>query len=119
LNEAMQKFPDDPQVAFEAALRKEVPPEDKRHWLDILKKSAPDNPLADYLSALEYFNSGQTDQAVQELIAASGKTKFTDYFLDRMQANEEAFRAAGYSEVETRVGNAMTESGPDHPISRL
>jgi RNA polymerase sigma factor (sigma-70 family) len=113
LDEAMQRFPDDPQVAFEAVVRKGMSPEDKRHWLDILKKSAPDNPLANYLSAREYFNSGQTDQAVQELIAASGKTRFTDYFLDRLQANEEAFRAAGYSEFETRVGGAVTESGPD------
>ena len=107
LDEAMQRFPDNPQVAFEAALRKDASPEEKRRWLDALKKSAPDNPVANYLSALAYFNSSQADLAVQELIAASGKSRFNDYFLDRLQGNEEAYRSAGYSEIETRVGAAM------------
>lgn len=107
LEEAMQKFPDDPQVAFEAVLRKGASPEEKHRWIDALKKSDPDNPLGNYLSALEHFNSGQTDHAVEELVAASGKSRFDDYFLRSLQANEEAYRAAGYSEVETRVGAAM------------
>ena len=42
LAEAMRNFPDDPQVAFEAALRKDVSPDEQRKWLDVLKKSDPD-----------------------------------------------------------------------------
>jgi RNA polymerase sigma factor (sigma-70 family) len=34
LEEAMQKYPDEPQVAFEAAFKKDGTPEDRRHWLD-------------------------------------------------------------------------------------
>ena len=103
LEEAMQKFPDDPQVCFEAAFRKDASPADRRQWLDAFKSSAPDNPLANYLSAADYFKSGQTDQAVKDLIAASGKSQFQDYSLDRIQDDEEAFRAAGYPVAQAKM----------------
>ena len=38
-------------------------------WLDAFKQSAPDNALANYLWAHNYYKAGQTDQAVQELVA--------------------------------------------------
>src|SRR6185312_680225 len=84
LAEAMRNFPNDPQVAFEAAARTNATPEDRRQWLDSLKKSDPDNALANYLSALDYFKIGQTDQAVKEFMAASGK-QFEDYTSQRYQ----------------------------------
>jgi tetratricopeptide (TPR) repeat protein len=101
LEEAMQKFPNDPQVDFEAACRN-LSPEEHRRWLDAFKRSAPENALANYFSALDYFKSGQTDQAVQEFMAASGKP-FQDYRLDRLQADEEAYREAGYSVAEAKA----------------
>jgi RNA polymerase sigma factor (sigma-70 family) len=103
LQEAMQKFPGDPQVAFEAAFKKDVSPDDRRQWLDALKLSAPQNALADYLSAADHFKAGRTDQAVQDLIAASGKSQFQDYTLERVQDDEEAYRAAGYSVAEAKA----------------
>jgi RNA polymerase sigma factor (sigma-70 family) len=103
LEEAMQKYPNDPQVAFEAAYRRNAPPQERRQWLDVFKKSAPDNSLAYYLSAFDYFKAGQSDQGVQELVTASGKHGFDDYTLDRMQDDEEAYRAAGYSVVEAKT----------------
>jgi RNA polymerase sigma factor (sigma-70 family) len=103
LEEAMQKYPADPKVAFEAAYRRNAPPDERRQWLDAFKKSAPDNSLSYYLSALDYFKAGQSDQGVQELMTASGKHGFDDYTLDRMQDDEEAYRAAGYSVVEAKT----------------
>ena len=103
LEEAMQRYPGDPQVAFEAAFKKDASPEDRRHWIDAFKKSAPDNALPDYLSALEYFEAGQADRAVEDLIAASGKSQFRDYTLDRMQDDEEAYLTAGYSMAEAKT----------------
>ena len=103
LQEAMQKFPGDPHVAFEAAFKKGVSPEERRQWLDALKLSAPQNALADYLSAADHFKAGRTDQAVQDLIAASGKSQFQDYTLERVQDDEEAYRAAGYSVAEAKA----------------
>jgi RNA polymerase sigma factor (sigma-70 family) len=100
LKEAMEKYPNDPQVAFEAVFDKDLSPEKQRQWLNMFEKSAPDNALANYLSALNYFNSGQIDQGVQELSAASGKQQFQDYTLDRWKDDEEAYLSAGYSSAE-------------------
>jgi hypothetical protein len=101
LSEAMRNFPDDPNVAFEAATRKDISPDEQRKWLDVLKKSDPDNALANYLSAVDYFKTGQTDQAVKEFMAASGK-QFEDYTSQRYQDDAEAYLAAGYSEAEAK-----------------
>jgi hypothetical protein len=102
LKEAMEKYPNDPRVAFDA-VRMSDTPEERRQWLEKFKQNAPDNALAGYLSALDYFRSGQTDQAVQELMAASGKSRFQDYSWDYIQDAEEAWRSAGYTEAETRM----------------
>ena len=103
LAEAMEKYPNDPQVAMEAACREDTSPEARRQWLDALKQSAPENALPHYLLARNYFKAGQTDQAVQELIAAYGKPQVQDYFVDRMSDNEEAYLAAGYSAAEAKA----------------
>jgi hypothetical protein len=105
LREAMQKYPGDPQVAFEAVFDKDASPAEHRDWLENFKKAAPDNSLANYLSALDYFKSGQTDLAVQELESAYGKQGFNDYTWERIQSDEEAFRSAGYSEAETSMAS--------------
>jgi RNA polymerase sigma factor (sigma-70 family) len=102
LKEAEEKFPNDPRVAFAATFNSDSP-EERRQWLDNFKQSAPDNALANYLSAFDYFKSGQTDQAVQELMAAEGKSNFQDYSLDFVQNVEEAYRAAGYLEAEAAM----------------
>ena len=103
LEEAMQKYPNDPQVDFEAVFDKGLSPEEQRQWLNTFEQSAPDNALANYLSAFNYFKAGQTDQAVQEFIAASDKPQFQDYRLDRFQDDEDAYLAAGYSVAEAKV----------------
>jgi hypothetical protein len=92
----MQKYPTDPQVDFEAAFRSDAPPAERRQWLEAFKKSAPENALPNYLSALDYFKAGQSDQAVQELNAASAKQPFQDYTMDRIQDDYEAYMSAGY-----------------------
>ena len=102
LKEAMEKYPNDPQVAFEAVFSKQLSPAQQRQWLETFKKSAPDNALANYLSALNYFNSGQIDEGVKELSAASGKQLY-DYTLRRVQDDEEAYLGAGYSLVDAKA----------------
>ena len=107
LQEATEKYPDDPQVAFTAAMRKDAPPEERRQWLEKFKQTDPDNPLGNYMSALDHFKNGQIDQAVQELSAASAKSNFRDYTTEFYQNDEEAWRAAGYSVAEAKtIGSA-------------
>ncbi|HET7623650.1 MAG TPA: hypothetical protein VFM25_00175 [Verrucomicrobiae bacterium] len=72
LNEAMAAFPNDPRVELAVLSRDEFSAE-RRKWLDLFKKSSPDNSLANYLSAQDYFKNGQTAEAVQELLSANGK----------------------------------------------
>jgi hypothetical protein len=103
LKEAMGSYPTDPQVAFEAIFSKDLSPAEKRQWLNAFEQNAPDNPLANYLSARDYLNAGQTDLAVQELAAAAGKQQFQDYTLSRRQDDEEAYLAAGYSTAEAKM----------------
>src|SRR5205823_14320611 len=107
LAEATGQYPNDPQVAFEVAFKKDASPEERHQWLEALKKSDAGNSLPNYLSALDYFKAGQADQAVQELIAASGKQQFQDFTLDRMQDDEEAYLAAGYSVAEAKTISGM------------
>ncbi len=103
LQEALMKYPNDPQMDFAAAVNKDLPPEEHRKWLEEFKKSAPDNALANHLSALDYFAAGRTDQAVQELIAAAGKQQFQDYSKDFVQNAEEAYLAAGYPPADAKT----------------
>lgn len=107
LQEAAEKSPNEPRVSFAgwiaAQTKNDASPEERRQWLDGLKQSAPDNALANYLSAQDYFKSGQTDRAVEELIAAAGKSKFQDYSADYAQSVEEAYLAAGSSEAEAKA----------------
>jgi RNA polymerase sigma factor (sigma-70 family) len=106
LKEAMEKFPNDPQVAFEAAFAQDFSPEERHQWLETFAQSAPDNALANYLSALDYFKAGQGDQALQELAAASGKS-LDDYTVGRTEDDVEAYVAAGYSLAEAKATASM------------
>jgi len=94
-------------VAFTAAYKKDASPEERRQWLDAFERAAPENALPNYLSALEHFKRGETDQALQDLTAAAGKQKFQDYSWDFIKNGEEAYRAAGYPEVEARIIPSM------------
>jgi hypothetical protein len=103
LREAMEKYPGDPAVAFEAIFKQDASPAERREWLDAFKRGAPENPLANYLSALEYFKTRQPDQALQELAATSDRQGLTDYTVERIRLDEEAYRAAGYSEGDAKM----------------
>jgi RNA polymerase sigma factor (sigma-70 family) len=107
LEEAKRNFPNDPQVAFEAAFEKNATPEERQQWLESWKMSDPDNSMANYLLARDYFKAGQPDQAIQELIAASAKGEYHDYTQARMQDDQDAYLAAGYSAAEAESISSM------------
>lgn len=100
LREAMEKYPQEPQVAFEAAMGKDVPPDQRRAWLQALQQAAPENALPSYLLARDYLQAGQMDQALQALTAAYTKPQFQDYTLERVQNDQEVYLSAGYSPPE-------------------
>jgi hypothetical protein len=102
LQEAKENYPNDPAVAY-TALSKSESAEERRQWLNTLKRVAPNNALADYLSANDYLKAGCTDDAVRELEAAFAKPKLQDYWVERVQNTEEAYLSAGYSAAEAKA----------------
>jgi hypothetical protein len=102
LAEALKKYPEDPHAAFEASIRNDASPAEGREGLDAFKKSAPDNSLADYLSALAHLKAGEPAPAIADLVASSGKQQFQDYSKERIQSDEEAYLAAGYPPGEAK-----------------
>jgi hypothetical protein len=108
LDEAIAKYPNDPRVAYAAWFRSPATGDPgalqaRRQALDLLKQAAPDNALANYLSAANYFKSGQPELAVQELQAGAAKPSYNDYTQDAIQSMEEAYRAAGYSDIDSKA----------------
>jgi hypothetical protein len=114
LQEAAEKYPNDPRVHyagwFSVVRDDDSSPEERRQWLEAFRQSAPENALAYYLSAQDYFKSGQTDRAVEELIAASGKPQFHGFSADAVQSMKEAYLSAGYSAVESKAAAAYSDA---------
>ncbi len=100
LNEAATNFPDDPHVELSVLAHDEFPA-DRRKWLDLFKQSSPSNSLANYLSAQDDFKNGKNNEAVQELLAASGKLHFDNYAIENELDAEELYSASGKSPIET------------------
>lgn len=99
LNEAAANFPNDPQVEL-AVLAHDEFPADRRKWLDLFKASSPSNSLANYLSAQDYLQNGNTDTAIRDLRAASGKSQFQTYAIASQLAEEELAQFCGKSPYE-------------------
>jgi RNA polymerase sigma factor (sigma-70 family) len=103
LKEAVERFPDDPQVNFEALIRKDNSPKEQRERLEAFKKSDPENSMPNYLSALDHFKRGEGEQVVRNLVAAASKQKFQDYEVERVGGDEDAYAAAGYAAGEAKM----------------
>jgi len=116
LREAMTNFPNDPKVAYAAIFfgnaDGSLSAEQARQISDSFKRNAPDNSIADYASALSYIKSGQSDLALQDMGAAAN-LKWTDYTADFIQSSEEAYRSAGYSDLDAKVASQAQLLLPD------
>ncbi len=106
LKEAKERFPNDPRVQFAAAFKSDSPGE-QREWLEKFKASAPDNALANYLLASGHFKSGETEQALQEISAATAQPVFENYLVDFIQNTEEAYRSGGYPIADAKAAAGM------------
>jgi hypothetical protein len=119
LREAMGKYPDDPQVAFEAVTSPWLSADEKRPWLKTFEQTDPGNSLANYLSAIDDFKSGRTDEAIRELAGASGK-RLDDYTQNRIQDNVDVYLSAGYSTAEAETASSQSLLMPQlAPLKQL
>ena len=104
---ALERFPNDPRVLLQATVLKDEP-EAQRQRLDRLKAAAPDNALANYLSAKDHLKNGRVEEALADLQAASGKPKFQDYWTEAAVNGEEIYLQAGKSPVEAKALGTST-----------
>jgi RNA polymerase sigma factor (sigma-70 family) len=102
LREAATNSPNDPAVQF-AVIANKIFPDAQRKWIDAFKASSPDNALPRYFSALDYFNSKQTDEAIQELAQGSRQQLYSDYAAQTGQAVEEMYDSAGWPALAAKA----------------
>jgi hypothetical protein len=102
LREAAERFPDEPSVQLEMALRGQSP-EERRKALDALCESDPENALVDYLGAIDHIKQGDLESAFKDLTVAAGKPELDSYDLSIIQAREDAFLAADFSPAEAKA----------------
>lgn len=102
LRRAATNFPGDPSVLLRVVMH-DAFPEDRRHWVDQLKKADPDNALGPYLAAQQLFKEHQPAAAMEELTQASQRSAFRDYVTEHMQALEEIYLASGRSPAEAKA----------------
>ncbi len=111
LRMALSNFPKDPRVLFAASAPNDDlggGAEGRRERIERFKAAAPENALADYLSAREHLKSSRPDLAVADLMAASQKTRFQDYTLDAVQNAEELYLQAGKTPLEAKILGGST-----------
>ena len=117
LREAATNFPDNPQVEL-TVLARNAFPDDRRKWLDLYKASSPSNSLANYLSAQTYFQNGQSDAAVKDLVTATSKTDFENYSLESQLDAEELGLFCGESPLKS-IESARTGSTGDATLALI
>ncbi|MGH7950651.1 MAG: hypothetical protein ACREFE_01850 [Limisphaerales bacterium] len=114
LNEAATNFPNNPQVEL-AVLAHDEFPADRRKWLDLIKASSPSNSLANYLSAQDYLKNGNSAAAIQELLAADGKSQFDAFQTENLLDAEDLYSSSGDSAKETATFAMADMSEEDLP----
>jgi hypothetical protein len=100
---AAELYPDDPRVQYAVVTRDIFPEAQRREWLDRFKRSAPDNAIADYLSARDYLKAGDRENALKDLAHAAGKSRLEDYAFGQIADMEDAQLSAGRTIFEAKV----------------
>lgn len=111
LYEAAEKYPKDPHVQL-AVLAAKAFPEDRWRRLEAFKQSAPDNSLANHLTAREFFKTGQSEKALGEFTEARERSALNMYWLDGIQATAEAYISAGFAHADAYFMGFASSSAP-------
>lgn len=117
LKEALEKFPNDPKVNFDGYFdtfrnESDYTIEERRGMLERFAKSAPENSLPNYLAASDFFKTGESDKALEQFRNAATKSSLNDYTMEFVQNAEEAYRNAGYSDVDAKAIGISTHLLP-------
>ena len=78
LKEAAAAFPEDPQVQFLVIARNALPGE-RSKWIAAFQQSSPENRMGNFFAAFDGFKNGQPEAALQQMVAAAGKSSYDDF----------------------------------------
>ena len=106
LKEALEKFPNSPQVLL-CALQLAKDPAQRLEALEAFKRADPGNGLGNCLAARVLFDLGRNDEAFAELLQSRGKP-IQAYTMNTFQDTEEAYLTAGFSSTEAKTAAACT-----------
>jgi len=98
LDEAAERFPDDPQVAAAMLLHRSGNAE-AGEWIGRLKENDPGNSLGYLLAAKASLDDADPDGALEEF-AALESTRLNDYRDSWQSGFTDAYRSAGYEGME-------------------
>ncbi len=98
LDEAAERFPDDPEVAAAMLLHRGGKAE-AGEWIGRLKENDPGNSLGYLFAAKSALDGGNLDEALEEL-AALESTRLNDYRESWQSDFTGAYRSAGYQGME-------------------
>jgi hypothetical protein len=98
LDEAAERYPDDPQVAAAMLLHRGNNP-DAEEWIGRLKENDPGNSLGYLLAAKAALDGADPDGALEEF-AALESTRLNDYRDSWQSGFTDAYRSAGYQGME-------------------
>jgi len=99
---AATNFPNNPFVQYNI-LAHDLFPEARAEWTERFKQRDAGNSLANYISARDLLKQGNTQEALQELMAASQKSGYSDFTREKMVGMEEAYLEAGYPPAEAKL----------------
>ena len=111
LNEAIERWPDTPEVALVALSVGRAGPDSL--WIKRLQAADSSNSLAQFLASFEALTRQDGESAFQALRSARGLPKFDDYSEGRLKLIEEAALDAGYSAEKASAFAAKTPNPAD------
>lgn len=111
IQEAAERFPDDPMVLM-LALGCDASPDRRREWAENLKRMQPENALAVYLMAWARLEDGEAAAALDELRHGAGLKSFEAFLKESVLSLEGFQLELGCSPEEAKVRGAMELSLP-------
>jgi hypothetical protein len=112
LEEAAQRFPDNPRVALAKISSVRQPDPDAKVWIERLKTNDPGNATGWCYDAFGFFQEGDVEAARAALAEAAQSRRFDGYVKEGRDTMVEAYRSAGYEGIEAELFGRAQPSVP-------
>ena len=96
LEEAVQRYPDDPKVALAKLSTLKELNGDAKEWIECLKKNDPENALGWCYDAMSALKGGNMEEAREALASAAQRGRFGASWMEEGKSLSAAYESAGY-----------------------